>query len=115
MEWERVAETLASYRFNFQCEDDLQQEIASALESSGITFQREVLLSENDRVDFLVGKLGIEVKIKGSSTALARQINRYVQSELVDSILVVTAKASLRQLPPELNGKLIKVLYLNPL
>ncbi len=110
-----IAEILRTHCFKHQCEDDLQNAIASVLTNSGITFQREAPLGPRDRVDFLVEKIGIEVKIKGAPTAVARQLNRYVKSDLIESILLVTTKATLRVMPATLNGKLINVVYLNPL
>lgn len=110
-----VAEVLGRYKFSHQCEEELQSAIASALTDSSVEFEREVELSKTDRIDFLVGTVGIEVKIKGSPTEVARQLNRYVQSPKIESLLLVTAKSSHRGLPSSLNGKQIKVLYLNPL
>lgn len=106
---------LGLYQVRHQTEEDLQCAIASALISSSVPFEREAKLSPTDRIDFLVGEVGIEVKIKGSPTEVARQLNRYVQSEKIQSLLLVTSKATHRALPSELNGKPIKILYLNPL
>jgi hypothetical protein len=106
---------LRLYQVGHTCEEDLQAKIASALTSSSVPFEREVNLTPTDRIDFLVGKVGIEVKVKGSPTEVARQLNRYVQSDRIESLLLVTSKATHRALPSELNGKQIRLLYLNPL
>lgn len=110
-----VAEVLGQYRFAHQCEEELQEAIASALTSSSVPFEREVRLGPTDRIDFLIETVGVEVKIKGSPTEVARQLNRYAQSDQIQSLLLVTSKATHRALPSSLNGKPIKVLYLNPL
>ena len=110
-----IAAVLRQNRFVTQCEDELQQAIASVLTSSSIGFSREKSLSREDRPDFLAGRVALEVKVDGSLTQVTRQVHRYVQSEDVDGVLVVTTKQRHRALPREMNRKPVRVLYLNPL
>ena len=91
-----VRQVLASYRFRFQNEAELQLGIATALEAAGIAFEREVRFDAANRIDFLLpGGLGIEVKIDGSSTQLVRQLVRYADRPEVSELLLVTSKPTL--------------------
>lgn len=96
-------------------EATLQAALADRFAAAGLAFEREVPLSPGDRPDFLVGGIAVEVKVDGGATALIRQIHRYAQHDRVDAILVVTTRAAHRGLPPELNGKPVRVAYLSPL
>lgn len=112
---DRLCEVIAGYQYSYTCEDELQRAIASVLTDSGIPHQREFPLNKRDKIDFLVGRIGIEVKIKEGLTAVTRQVHRYAQSDLIDSLILVTAKASHRGLPREMSGKPVSVVYLSPL
>jgi len=109
---EEVIAAINDYEFSYTCEDDLQRAIASALSDCSIPYQREYQLSEKDRLDFKVGTIAIEVKIKGRLTEVARQVGRYLQSPELTSVILVTTKSAHRNLPPSLNGKPIYVSYL---
>lgn len=100
-----IKNLLDGYRFRASAEAYLQCAISGVLEDAGIEFQREASLSPADRPDFMVGGVAIEVKVNGSTNALIRQLHRYAQHERVESILVVTNRARLTQLPTELGGK----------
>jgi hypothetical protein len=108
-----LAGLLRSARFRYSSEDDLQRGIVQFLEAMAVPFEREVVLAPASRIDFLVGgSIGIEVKIGGSVADLGYQVLRYLQQERVASIIVVTTKASHRDLPPELEGKKIYIVHL---
>lgn len=104
---DQIRAALAAHRFSFSTEDELQRGIAQALDSVGIAYRREVVLTRNDRIDFLLGKLGIEVKIDGSISALTRQVHRYAHLEAIDELVVVVGRIRLTQLPKTINGKTI--------
>lgn len=101
---------LASYRFNFNSEKELQDGIEKALTDHGIEFSREHPLSKKDRIDFLLhdGR-GIEVKLDGSANQLASQVKRYLDQDVVKGLLVVVSRSRLADLPETLNGKPIVV------
>jgi hypothetical protein len=108
-----LLEALRATRFHYTSEDDLQRGIAKVLETAGIPHQREFRLGAQSRLDFMVeGGLGIEVKIDGSAMDLGYQVLRYLKDEAVKGIVVVTTRSSHRDLPRELEGKPIWVLYL---
>lgn len=105
-----VLQALAGKRFIESDEASLQAGIALALESAGVVFEREVRLSEHDRVDFLIDRTALEVKVDGSLSAVTRQLHRYAQSERVAEIVLVTTRMQHSRLPLALNGKRILVI-----
>lgn len=92
-------------------ERDLQDRVSAALTKAGIDHQREARLEDCGRPDFMVGRLAIEVKIKGSRMDLIRQVQRYLSHDDVDGALVVTTKLA-HHLPDSLYDKPVRVLYL---
>lgn len=107
-----LATHLASFQFNFITEKDLQQAIEEALKQKGVEFAREADLGPQGVIDFLVGRLGIEIKIKGSPSSVGAQVLRYCESDQVDGLLLVTAKARLAQIPPTVLKKPVRILAL---
>ena len=108
-----LLEAIRATRFRYTSEDDLQRGIAQVLEANGIAHQREFRLDAQSRLHFQGdGGLGIEVKLDGSAMDLGYQVLRYLKAEEVRGIVVVTTRSSHRDLPKELEGKPIWVLYL---
>lgn len=93
----------------------LQDTLAFALARDGITFEREVRLTPEDRIDFLVGGVGIELKIDGSGHRLLRQLSRYARSPRVERLIVVTTRAHHRMRPMTLSGKRVEFAFLRGL
>lgn len=100
---------LRSHRFNEATEDQLQLGVAAALSSCGVAFEREVRLTAADRIDFMVGSVGVECKIDGSLPALIRQLFRYAQSERVSELVLLTTRVRLSRVPDAMNGKPVSV------
>lgn len=101
-----IVAAIRSRAFRFANETELQTGIGRALSEHHIQFAREVALTAQDRVDFLVGDVGIEVKVAASPNAVIRQLHRYVQSERVATILLVTASMRLAtSMPLVMNSK----------
>lgn len=103
MSIQTIMKALSGHRFNVDCESVLQVQIAEVFQAVGIEFQREVVLSYRDRIDFMVGNVGIEVKISGQAKAIYRQCVRYCAFNQVSTLLLVTNRAM--GLPGELEGK----------
>lgn len=112
---EEILTALRAHRFSHVTEDDLQRGIAQVLGKLDMDFTREVYLSSKDRIDFMVGEVGIEVKDDGSLTALTRQIHRYLQFDSVKRLLVVTTRSQHLRIPSHMSGKEVRVYYVNPL
>lgn len=95
-------------------EYDLHALISAALENAGINAQHEVSIGPRARIDFLAGNVGIEVKKgKPDKKALLNQLSRYLESDRLSSILVVSQKNVL--LPKRIGAKEIRLLSLDKL
>ena len=109
---EQIRAVLAGYRFRFASERELQDGIARVLEGAGLTHRREATLGAAGTIDFLVGDVGVEVKIKGALAQVTRQLHRYAEEPTVRELLLVTGSARLDRLPSSLCGKPLGVLHL---
>ena len=110
---EQVIEAIQSYRFTYDNEADLQAGIAQAFTDRNIGFQRECCLGESLRIDFLVPDgIGIEIKVKGGPSDVARQLLSYANRKEVKVLILVTGRAALGRLPAELLGKRLYVVPL---
>ena len=95
-------------------EYDLHAEISAALNCAGIEHSHEHKLAPRCRIDFLSGRIGIEIK-KGRPvpSALKKQLARYLQSDELDAIIVVAQQAV--SLPKTIEGKPVEMVSLNRL
>lgn len=107
-----IRELLGGHRFHYANEDQLQAGIAAALTAAGIAHEREVRLTAHDRIDFLVERLGIEVKVGHPLASVIRQLHRYAQCEQIDELLLITNRCNHALVPESINGKRIEVLFL---
>ena len=89
---EAVADRIAAHRFAYTCERDLQDALAVLFPEAC----REVRLGAAGVIDLVVGRVGVEVKVDGSMPAVARQVDRYARSGLLDAVVVVTNRAKHR-------------------
>lgn len=102
-------------RYRFIHEKELQRGIGIQLARAKITYAPEVRLSDDDRIDFLIGDLGVEVKIKGSQKDVIEQLLRYAQHERIGSLLLVTTRLQhLVDFPATLHDKPCASLYIGP-
>lgn len=93
-----VIADIAPMRFLWSTEDDLQRGLAQALEGKGYVVEREVRLNSRDRIDLVVDRVGIEVKIAGAARDVERQLGRYLESDRIDELVLITAKAAHRRI-----------------
>lgn len=110
-----LAKVLTGYRYSYTHESDLQVQIAEALLIAGITAVREVEIGPGNRIDFMVRRTGIEVKVDGSLPQALRQVDRYLKRDEIDCVLVASTKIWAPQYPGELHtlrGKPVRVLRL---
>lgn len=109
----QVIDALGSFKFTYDNEIELQDGIAAAFTGHAILFEREARLGDDLKIDFMIpGGIGVEVKIKGSPSDVARQLLAYANRPEVTCLVLVTARAALSRLPPILLGK---KLYVVPL
>lgn len=95
-------------------EYDLHAEVSNALNRAGIVHSHEYKLAPRCRIDFLAGRIGIEIK-KGRPVpfALREQLARYLRSDELDAIVVVVQQAV--ALPKTIAGKPVELVSLNRL
>lgn len=109
-----IVKVLKSHRYNYQNEKELQEAVERVLEAHKIPFEREKMLGGKfGTIDFLVdGYIGIEIKIKGSPSMVARQLVRYFECEKVSELILVTGRSRLGALPATILGKKLTVVTL---
>jgi len=95
-------------------EYDLHAEVAAVLTTHDIVHSHEYRLAPRCRIDFLAGRIGIEIK-KGRPvpSSLRQQLARYLASDEVAAIIVVTQRAV--TLPRTISGKPVVQISLNRL
>ncbi len=82
---------IGAARIDLSDEKRAQAQIGDVLTSAGIAFEREVRLSPGDVVDFMVGDIALEVKLKRNrKQAVFRQLLRYVKHDRVKGIILAT-------------------------
>lgn len=106
---DEIAAVIRGSKFRYADEDDLQEGIAQALRHAGATVTREVRLSNASRIDLLCGRIGVEVKVAGSSTATGRQCARYLDGDALDGLVLVTSRVRHLSVPDRIHGKPVAV------
>ena len=88
--------------------------VAEALTEAGLAYEHEFRLGPRNRIDFRVGRVGIEVK-KGrpATSLLTGQLRRYLESDALDAVIVVTQRVT--RVPDTLCGKPVVLVSLNRL
>lgn len=112
-----LCQTISAARrqLRYTTEGQLQQALAALFASEQIDADREAHLTPSDRPDFLIGDIAVEVKVKGTTANLERQIGRYLAHDRVGAAIVVTRCARHRQLPGQIGGKPVHVVWLSGL
>lgn len=98
-----IIHLIASKRFVYTDEKDLQHQIATLLTQNGIFYKREHHLSPEDITDFFITGLAIEIKTRHPKRQIYAQCLRYAQHTAVTELLLITA--SHMGHPGPLNGK----------
>lgn len=107
---EAVKKVIRGHRWRLEVEATLQAEISAKLTEAGIEHQREVRLDAKNRIDFLAGPVGIEVKIKGAKRDIYRQVERYALFDEISTLVLVTNVAV--RMPATISGKPVHVIPL---
>lgn len=100
-----VERVLSGHRFRYSGERELQTGVETALRSAGLDVQREASLGDAGTIDFLLGGLGIEIKVRGTRPDVTRQVHRYLQHGSIAALLLVTTRAELARIPSVISGK----------
>lgn len=102
----RVRRVFVDKAFRVHNEADLQSSVAGLFLGSGVEFEEQVILGPGERIDFMVGAVGVELKTQGSWSDLVRQLARYAAHERIGALVVVSTRRRLTaSLPSEINGK----------
>lgn len=107
---ERIVVALRRHRFHLVDEKRLQAEIAAVLDGEALAHEREVKLASGSVIDFLVGDVGLEVKIKGGKKSIYRQCERYCGFDQVKTLVLATNRSM--GVPPAIGGKPVYVVSL---
>src|SRR3990167_3137698 len=105
-----LCQLLRGYSFHFSTEKQFQDGIEEVLQLRGLPYRREVAISPRSIIDFMVGTVGIEVKVGGGISEITRQLHRYAQSDAITELILVTSRMRhTLKLPASLNSKPIHV------
>jgi hypothetical protein len=117
---DELAAALVSFRFRYKDERELQAGVAQCLTALELPFIPEYVLSPKDRVDFLIVPEGIGIEVKTNDSrggaglsSVTRQLWKYAKHDAVKAIILITTRSKHRDLPSEILGKPIFVVYLN--
>ena len=103
------------YRYPLGSESGFQNGLESVLRKHEIPYFREWDLGNNfGRIDFYLPQFrtGIELKVKGSPSEVARQLHRYCQSPDVAAVVLLTGRHRLARMPASINGKPLMSVWL---
>src|SRR3972149_4590539 len=91
---DEVAAYLACFALRFGTESQLQADVETALDASDWYFVREHSLGKSGRIDFYLpdSKIGIECKVDGSPSPVARQLVRYAAEPSIAALVLVSSK-----------------------
>jgi len=101
---ETIANLINGYSFNFCSEKDWQDAIDAVFTVNRIPFEREVEISGKERIDFMVGDIGLEIKIGFAYAAVIRQLSRYALNERIGELILLTSRSQ-HQMPATMHGK----------
>ena len=100
---EAIVTLLRRSRLRVGDEAALQLSIEEVLTAAGEGFEREHRLSAADRIDFLLGTVGLEAKTRCNKRVIYRQLERYAAHDAISALILVTGTAM--GLPPSIGGK----------
>lgn len=106
-----VVAALRRCRFRFANEAQLQAALAGALAAAGFPVEREVPVG-GGRIDLVVGRVGLEVKVAGARAQVLRQLRRYADPSRLDALVLVTTRARQLDMPADVAGVPLEIVEL---
>ena len=103
----RLERGMTGRRLTFSGEIELHARLADAMAAEGLEFKQEVTLSPGERIDFMLGRLGLEVKVRQPVQSVLRQLQRYLEQPQLDGLLMVSIR-HMPDFPTELAGKPVR-------
>jgi len=92
-----ITAVVAAHAFRYAHERELQDGLAQVLgplaTRHGLAVDREVVVPGAGRIDLVLGRVGVEVKVGGAPAAVGRQIRRY-QAGPFDALVLVTTRVA---------------------
>ena len=105
-----IIRLIETRRLPLTSEKRLQAALAEEFAGAGIAAEREVDLGYGDIIDFMIGPIGLELKIRGQRRAIFRQCERYCGHERVGTLILATNAAM--GLPARIGDKPVHVVSL---
>ncbi|WP_251473657.1 hypothetical protein [Stenotrophomonas lactitubi] len=87
-----IGRLLAGFGYRYGSEIQLHEVLATVLDRAGHAHVREYRMDANNRADFWLDGLVIEVKVAGSLADALRQVGRYITLPQVRGVLLVTTE-----------------------
>lgn len=109
---EKLVDLIENARVDLSTETLAQRGLARVFADAGLEARAEVRLNAQDRIDFMIGRIGLEVKIGHPRRSILRQLERYAKSEELDALILVTSAAFPTSNPP-IEGKELHVASLS--
>lgn len=108
----KIIDLVYCHTLSLYDEKELQQEISTLLKDKKQIFNKEYYLDSRNIIDFYFpdNKIGMEVKIKGSSIKIYRQCERYCSFDQIEHLILATNKSM--GLPKTIKNKNIYVIKL---
>lgn len=111
-----VVAHLQKFRFSVSEETAFQSGVFRALSRLGVPVKKEYeLKGGHGRVDFYLPdqRIGLELKVKGSTAAVTRQVFRYAESGQFDALILVTTDPLHTRLPATMGSVAIHALCIS--
>lgn len=89
----RLCTAMGRYRIPASSEAEAQRGVEMALTAAGIPFEPQRVIAAGERLDLMCDGVAIEIKVRGSRTAIMRQLERYASHPDVTGTILVTATA----------------------
>jgi hypothetical protein len=110
-----LGEFIGEHKFRFEDEDALQRGIAEALHEFDV--EREFKIDSRSRIDFLVtgaggARIGVEVKVAGAAPDVERQCKRYLNSDIIDGLVLATTRRRHKSIRPDQFDKPLVTIWL---
>jgi hypothetical protein len=112
-----LCRALYNAKYHYHNEKELQLGVRQVLDTLKLDYKSEAKIGPRDRIDFLVGDIGIECKSDDSSggtslAAVTRQLHRYAQSDKVKEVILLTTMSKHKNLPDVINQKPLYIVHL---
>lgn len=106
-----IVDLFRSAKIDLSTEKRAQADMERVLQAAGVSFEREVRLTSLDIVDFMIGGVAIELKLRGArKKSIYRQLSRYCTHQRVEA-LVLASNLSMG-MPSQILGKDVYVVRL---